>query len=73
VLVDFGFLVGAEVLDVETGGATGHGGELSPWDIRSAVPQRDQLGDLVTVARDGECLPVSTASIISLDLFRRSR
>src|SRR5690242_4256514 len=57
VVVGCGVLVGAESRKAGSSGAAGHGGELLPGDEAAALPQWDQLADLVAVAGDGERLP----------------
>jgi hypothetical protein len=47
--------------------------ELCAWDEPAASLQRHELADPATAAGDDERLRPSTASVISLDLWRRSR
>src|SRR5512146_2678778 len=65
VVIGCGVLAGAERLNAGGSGAAGHGGELLPGDEAAALPQRDQLADLVAVPGDGERLPVAVIALRS--------
>lgn len=53
-MVDQGFLVRPEDVDVDAGSVSGHGGELLSSDEPPPATERDQLPDPVAVAGDRE-------------------
>jgi hypothetical protein len=54
-MVEGGFLVGAESVDVQSGRGAGHRGEFLPRDEAAAVAQRNQVADPVAVASALRC------------------